>query len=188
MAARFNVGTFGTVTSQLVWFKNPNARKTGVWEGWDHSVLYEGGPDVVIENKEFVADGVRYDVLMAAELWNQRVALTYVVDEPKAWMNRSNIMRTEFRELNGQPFEANFMDVNADGVDEIVVSYYENTQMNEGYLKAWRLFPGSDWRDSRSWEEISIASGFHTNSYIGGNSQSPGKHRLFYPSRLLESI
>ena len=73
---------------------------------------------------------------------------------------------------------------NVVGNMEIVVSYYdtESDGDDEGFLVAYEQID-YDWRDPTMWQRHVIADKFVTNFFIFGNTMSPGKHRIFYPSR-----
>ena len=135
MTARFHLGLNGHANSQLVWLQNPGNltpnNANNEWSSpWECHVIYEGGPDVYFENRVFTKlDGSKYDVIMGAEHWSQQLSLYYVEDQPAAWdlgtTNGSEIKKLVLDKYNGTPYEANFMDLNNDGVEEIVVSYFE---------------------------------------------------------------
>ena len=89
-----------------------------------------------IENRIYTKpDGTKYDVIMGAGLWNQQLGLYYVEDKPGVWNfsfpNSQNIKHLVLDKYDGHPFEANFMDLNNDGVEEIVVSYFD-ISLNRG--------------------------------------------------------
>ena len=64
------------------------------------------------------------------------------------------------------------------------MSYYdtESDGDDEGFLVAYEQID-YDWREPTMWERHVIADKFVTNYFIFGNTMSPGKHRLFYPSK-----
>lgn len=196
MAARFHVGLLGDTKSELIWLQNPggltpdNANKE--WSsGWKCHVVFVNGPDVRIENRKMSKGDKRYDVLMAAELWNQKLSLNIVEDKPAAWNfsfpNSPNIKRVILDEYDGQPFEANFMDLNNDGIDEIVASYFDVGQ-KKGFLVAYEQKDSDNWDSADGWTKRVIRGDFllHNPSYSKGD-MTPGKHRLFYPSKDYEA-
>lgn len=44
-----------------------------------------------------------------------------------------------------------------------------------------------DWTQP-NWQRETLATNFKANNYLMGNSMTPGKHRIFYPSRFLEYL
>ena len=197
MAARFHVSLTGSTNSQLIWLQNPGGLtpddKNKEWSsGWRCHIIYEAGPDVRIENRVYAKpDGTKFDVIMGAELWNQQLGLYYVEDKPGAWNfsfpNSPDIKRLILDKYDGQPFEANFMDLNNDGVEEIVVSYYD-VGLKKGQFVAYQLTDPDNWDTVNGWTKRVIRGDFllHDAHYSKGD-MTPGKHRLFYPSKEYES-
>jgi hypothetical protein len=197
--ARFHVGTLGGTTSQLVWLKNPGG--LGVdgegWTDWEQFVLVEGGPDVFIKFEKLAdPDGIVYDVLVAGELWSERVVIYFVEDVPGAWADPANIRSNVVDDTQGVPFEASFVDLNLDGRKErasardnsfnfyfsvgtleIVASAINQSIPSGGAFLLYQQ--PADFRTD-PWEKSVIASGFTPN--FDGNSMAPGKHKFFYPS------
>ena len=54
-------------------------------------------------------------LILTAELWTERVMLYYVEDVPGAWSYTENIKSVVIDSDVGTSFEANFVDLNADG-------------------------------------------------------------------------
>ena len=64
------------------------------------------------------------------------------------------------------------------GKFEILASAYDSSA-DVGNLFVY-VMP-DDWR-TPNWPRKVVATGFKANNYLLGNSMTPGKHRLFYPS------
>ena len=61
-------------------------------------------------------------VMLAAELWNERIMLYYVpADTPGAWADPANIQSTVIDDAPGTPFEARAFDLNLDGKRHILI-------------------------------------------------------------------
>ena len=187
----------GSTNSQLIWLENPGHLSSNdankEWSsGWECHIIYEGGPDMRIENRIYTKpDGTKYDVIMGAGLWNQQLGLYYVEDKPGAWNfsfpNSQNIKHLVLDKYDGHPFEANFMDLNNDGVEEIVVSYFDNT-LNMGQLAAYQLTDAANWDSADGWTKRVIQGDFRIHEpHSSSLDLTPGKHRLFYPSKEYES-
>jgi len=184
MTARFRVPLFGgDPIRELVWFKNPGEERPerpGNWE-WQHFILVDQGPDVYFEEHILEKDGVEYSVIVTSELWSERVMLYYVENTPGAWAIPANINSVVVDSAPGQPFECHMLDLNNDGTLEIIASAYDTRSGNEtGNLWAYELV--GDWTEPAGWNRRSLKSGFVANPYLFGNSMTPGKQRLFYPS------
>merc|ERR1712110_1035501 len=88
----------------------------------------------------------------------------------------ANIKSVVVDDAPGQPFEAHFADLNNDGVLEILASCYDTRKGNEaGNLWVYQ-------QEGETWTRSALATGFTANSYLFGNSMTPGKSRLFWPS------
>lgn len=184
LTARFRVPLLGgDPIREFVWFKNPGTgrpEKPGSWE-WQHFVQINQGPDVYFEEQILEHEGVEYSVIVTSELWSERIMLYFVENTPGAWANPANIKSVVVDDAPGQPFECHMADLNADGKMEIIASAYDTRKGNEtGNL--WAYDMTGDWTSSSGWNRISLVSGFVANSYLFGNSMTPGKQRLFYPS------
>merc|ERR1711997_625740 len=183
MTARFHVSLFGQTNSQFVWLKNPGhlgPDGTG-WQGWEQFVLIENGPDVVVSMHYLDYQGTTYSVIVTGELWTERVMLYYVEDVPGAWSDSSNIKSVVVDENCGLIFETNAYDLNSDGKLELVSSSIKD---QVGNLFVY-LMP-EDWMNSK-WERKILASDFKPSSDSMQNAMSPGKFKIFYPSRDYES-
>jgi len=186
--ARFRVPTFGDPIAELVWFKNPGTAPPAAGHSWpwQHFVQVTGGPDVYFEEEIFEVcpsggECLEYSAIVTGELWTERIMLYYVINEPGAWAEPSNIQSMVVDAAPGQPFEAHFADLNNDGVLEILASCYDTRKGNEtGNLWVYE----QNWEDPEMpWKRSSLASGFIANPYLFGNSMAPGKTRLFWPSQ-----
>lgn len=179
LTARFRVpGVLegGDPISQLLWFKNPGTTppSSGQWP-WESSVLTTG-PDVYFEETQLelcVPDCALYSVILSGELWTEKIML-YYVENPEDWIKSENIKSMVVDSAPGQPFEAHFADINNDGRLEILASCYD-TVNETGSFWAYESQGGE-------WKRTALASGFIANSYLFGNSMTPGKSRLFWPS------
>jgi len=184
MTARFYVPLFGgDPVREFVWFENPGTAKPaghGDWAWQDH-LLIRQGPDVYFEEHILESEGVEYSVMIASELWSENINLYYVENTPGAWAQPQNIKTVVVDAEPGQPFECHMVDLNNDGRMEILASAFDTRKGNEtGNLWAYTL--EGDWKVASNWKRISLSSGFTANSYLFGNSMTPGKQRLFYPS------
>ena len=188
LTARFRVPAFGgDPISQLVWYKNPGTATPAPGQDWpwQHFILVDsthpntlhtGGPDVYFEEQVFSVDGVEYSALLTGELWTERIVIYYVENTPGAWAQPRNIKSIVVDEAPGQPFEAHWADLNNDGVLEILASCYDTRKGNEtGNLWVYQ-------QQGETWTRSALATGFTANSYLFGNSMTPGKSRLFWPS------
>jgi len=187
LTARFRVPGIiegGDPIAQLLWFKNPGTAppKPGQSWPWQEFVLITGGPDVYFEETQFEVcdpDCIEYSAILAGELWTERIMLYYVENNPGAWAEPSNIHPLVVDATPGQPFEAHFADLNNDGRMEILASCYDTRKENK---------TGNFWVYEQPevagepWKRTALASGFVANSYLFGNSMTPGKSRLFWPS------
>lgn len=72
----------------------------------------------------------------------------------------------------------NFVLLNV-GKLEILASAY-NTKDKFGNFYVY-IMP-DDWTQP-NWRREILATNFKANNYLFGNSMTPGKHRIFYPSR-----
>jgi len=186
--ARFRVPGFiegGDPIAQLLWFKNPGTSPPEAGEDWPWQsfILLTGGPDVYFEETLFeICNPVctEYSAIVTGELWTERIMIYYVENTPGAWAIPSNIKSIVVDDAPGQPFEAHFADLNNDGRLEILASCYDTREGNE---------TGNFWVYQQPevlgapWKRTSIASGFIANSYLFGNSMTPGKSVLFWPSQ-----
>lgn len=181
LTARFHVGLLGGTESQLVWLRNPGnlgSEGTG-WRGWDQNVLIKEGPDVHFTILTLDGpDDKEYSVIIAGELWSERIMLYYVENAPGAWLNTANIQSVVIDDSPGQPFEASVADVNADGFIEVLASAYD-TSAKVGNLYVYEM-PRPDWTKP-FWKRRVVATDFVAHNMFA-NSMTPGKHRLFYPS------
>ena len=180
--ARFRVPTFGDPISELVWFKHPGTVNpgTGDWP-WQSHILLTGGPDVYLEEAIFETcnpNCVEYSAIVAGELWTERIMLYYVENTPGAWADPANIRAMVVDEAPGQPFEAHFADLNNDGKLEILASCYDTRKGNE----TGNIWVYESEGENMPWKRTALASGFIANSYLFGNSMTPGKSVLFWPS------
>jgi len=182
--ARFRVPTFGDPIAELVWFKNPGTpppTSGNDWQ-WQNFIQITGGPDVYFEETVFEVcnpDCTEYNALVTGELWTERIMMYYVPNIPGAWAVPSNIKSIVVDDAPGQPFEAHFADLNNDGQLEILASCYDTRKGNEtGNM--WVYEQPEEW--GQPWKRTALASGFIANSYLFGNSMTPGKSRLFWPS------
>merc|ERR1711892_64411 len=177
--ARFRVPTFGDPISELIWLKNPGTAppSSGTW-AWQHYTQISGGPDVYFEEEIIEVcnpDCAEFSVIVTGELWTERIMLYYVPNEVGAWANPANIQSIVVDDAPGQPFEARFADLNNDGVLEILASAYDTVEKVGNFWCYHQLADGS-------YERTALASGFIANSYLFGNSMTPGKSRTFWPS------
>jgi len=186
LTARFRVPTFGDPISQLIWLKNPGTSPPAPGQDWPwQHFIQSGGPDVYFEEETFQVcpsegDCFEYSAIVTAELWTERVMIYYVVNEPGAWANPANIQSMVVDTGVGQCFEAHWADLNNDGKMEILASCYDTRKGNE--TGNFFLYE-QNWSDpTMPWKRSAIASGFIANSYLFGNSMTPGKSRLFWPS------
>ena len=131
---------FGNTESEFVWMKNPgNLEPTGKgWTNWKQNLLIKGGPDVFFTMHNLNNGDKSYSVIVTgrychliqfqistyivififpliAELWSERLMLYYVEDVPGAWGYPENIHSIVIDSDIGTSFEANFVDLNADG-------------------------------------------------------------------------
>jgi len=177
--ARFRVPTFGDPISELIWLKNPGTAppSSGTW-AWQHYTQITGGPDVYFEEQIIEVcnpDCKDYSVLVTGELWTERIMLYYVENTPGAWANPANIQSLVIDDNPGQPFEARFDDLNNDGTLEILASAYDTVNKVGNFWCYHQLEDGT-------YQRTALASGFTANSYLFGNSMTPGKSRTFWPS------
>merc|ERR1719400_2038675 len=184
MTARFRVPTFGDPISQLIWLKNPGTAPPAPGENWDWQwFIASEGPDVYFEEQEFAGCGAttcyNYSAIVTAELWTERVMIYFVDNEAGAWGHPNNVQSMVVDTGVGQCFEAHWADVNNDGVLEILASCYDTRKGNEtGNLWVYQQEGGP----AGTWTRSALATGFTANSYLFGNSMTPGKSRLFWPS------
>jgi len=191
LTARFRVPGFiegGDPIAQLIWFKNPGSPppKSGKSWPWQEFLLITGGPDVYFEETQFSVcnpDCTEYSAILAGELWTERIMIYYVENIPGAWSNPSMITPLVVDAAPGQPFEAHFADLNNDGRLEILASCYDKKNKT-GSL--W-LYQQPDNALMEPWTRTPLASGFVANSYLFGNSMTPGKSRVFWPSQEYKS-
>jgi len=184
MTARFYVPSFGgDPVREFIWYQNPGTAKPdahGDW-AWQEHVLVRQGPDVYFEEHILESEGVEYSVIVTSELWSERIMLYFVENQPGAWAQPENIRSVVVDGAPGQPFECHMVDLNNDGKMEIIASAYDTRKGNEtGNL--WAYTMEGDWTAASGWQRRSLVSGFRANSYLFGNSMTPGKQRLFYPS------
>jgi hypothetical protein len=120
-----------------------------------------------------------YSVILAGELWTQRVMLYYVENVPGAWSYPENIGSVVIASNLGLIFQAEFIDVNADGRLDAISSSTDE-EKNEGTLNVW-LMP-DNWMED-PWTQVPLATGFVPRTgFLNSNLMTPGKMLLFYPS------
>lgn len=188
LTARFHVPfLIGETEKQVLWFKNPghltpnNAHNE--WRNWEYRILIEDGPDTTFELRDYTLEETNYKVLMSAELFNSRLTLYFVKDDkPNPWMDPDAISMIQIDEFpNGLPYQATFLDINADGKEEIIVSNYD-TEAEVGYLIAYILNDSGNWKDPVNWQKVVLMDSFHANKdFFNKKTMSPGKQRTFYP-------
>jgi len=183
MTARFRVPLLGgDPIREFGWLKNLGQGHPGApgnWR-WPWTTLIETGPDVYFEEQILESEGIEYSVILTSELWSERVMLYFVENVPGAW-DSQEIRSVVVDSAPGQPFECHMADLNNDGTMEIIASAYDTRKGNEtGNL--WAYERVGDWTTPEGWSRRSLISGFVANPYLFGNSMTPGKQRLFYPS------
>jgi len=187
MTARFRVPTFGDPISQLIWLKNPGTAPPTPGTAWEWQwFLASEGPDVYFEEQVFEVcnpDCFEYSAIVTAELWTERVMIYFVVNEPGAWGHPNNVQSMVIDTGVGQCFEAHWADLNNDGVMEILASCYDTVNETGNFFVYQQ-----DWANTeKPWKKSVIKDGFIANSYLFGNSMTPGKSRLFWPSEEYKS-
>ncbi|XP_063223545.1 uncharacterized protein LOC134531678 [Bacillus rossius redtenbacheri] len=175
VAARFDAPFDGSPRQkQLLWLENPG---NGFLEGWRQHVVAENASDVHFQLTHLTTpDGVRHQVLISAEFFNERLTLRYS-EQGNFWTDNRLVKTIVIDDTPGQTFDVYLMDLNRDGKEEIVLTAYNKTH---GNVFVYDI--PQDFRSQR-FPRRTIASGFVANDLHGAAAMTPGCAKLFYKSR-----
>lgn len=162
ITARATKGMMGGSGGELLWLENPG---TLTKKPWKEHVIGEG-PDVNFRLKDLNNDG--FPELVATEFFGKRLTI---------WMREGNDWKSKIIDSKlGSAFDSQFVDLNGDGKDELLVTNHESSN---GKIFAY-IIPQNPMTDN--WERKTIAEGIETRQG-GFNQASPGQAVAFFPAK-----
>jgi len=186
LTARFHQPLTGNTHTQLAYLENPGLllSETPAGFSWNQHVLHDSqvngnkGPDVHFRNFQLESRGTVFDCILAAEFWNEQLALYYT---STGWANWNQVRRIPLDITLGQSFDVYVDDFNRDGKIDLLATAYNHTL---GNVFVWEI--PEDFRNG-TFVKHTLADGFKANFIIGGQSMTPGSPKPFYPSKAYET-
>ena len=174
VAARFNKKQLAhDPIKSLAFMINEGTPVDGIWRQKD---LIEDGPDVGFRIVNLTSAGQAFDVVVAGEMWNARLALYWT--ETGDWTDSASIQSRVVDDTTGSIFDVFYSDLNGDGVPEVWATAYDESA-DSGSVYVWSV---PDDFATGDWKRVTLASGFHVNDVVVGERVSPGEAVSFYPS------
>ncbi|KAF0300693.1 hypothetical protein FJT64_026819 [Amphibalanus amphitrite] len=175
LAARFNKKELAhTPLKSLAFMINEGTPVDGIWRQKD---VVEGGPDAGLRVARLTSAGVPYDVVVAGEMWNERLALYW--SETGDRTDPASVRSRVVDNTTGSIFDVFYSDLNGDGAPEVWATAYDHAADSDA-VYAWTVpedFAAGDWR------RVTIADGFRAAEAAVGERVSPGEAVAFHPSR-----
>ena len=174
VAARFNKKQLAqNPIKSLAYMINEGTPVDGIWRQKD---LIEDGPDVGFRIVNLTSAGKTFDVVVAGEMWNARLALYWT--ENGDWTDPANIQSRIIDDTTGSIFDVFYSDLNGDGVPDIWATAYDETA-GTGSVYAWSV---PDDFATDDWDRVILSTGFQANDVVVGERVSPGEAVAFHPS------
>ena len=146
----------------------------GIWRQKD---VVLDGPDVGFRVARLASAGSSYDVVVAGEMWNGRLALYW--SESGDWTDPTSIRSRVVDDTTGSIFDVFYSDLNGDGAPEVWATAYDQGA-DAGAVYAWSV--PEDFATGE-WPRVTLADGFRAADAVVGERVSPGEAVAFHPSR-----